>query len=115
MGGYDTALPFDVPRFERAAQRVALEELAHRGNLAQIVRRDGSDLETTRALGDDQALGRKAIEDLAQCAYRRAIRGPHPLERQFLARRQATVDDVGPDAAVGLFADRRDRRRAQRG
>ena len=103
----DASLPFHVACLERAAQCVAFEKLAHASDLAQVVARDRGDFETARALGSDEPFRREAVEDFTQGAHRRAIGVSHSIQCQFLAGRKASVDDVGPDAAVGRFPYRR--------
>jgi hypothetical protein len=96
----DASFPRQVAALERLLHAMAFEQLAHRGDLAQVRRRHCGHLEAARAFGDEQTLGRKTIEELPQRADAGAVRVAHAVERQFPARRQTPQDDVGTDAPV---------------
>ena len=106
MGRDDAPLPVHVAGFERLLQRVGLQQQPQRRDLAQVFRRDRSDLEAALPLGKDEPFGRQPIEQLTKGADTGAVVLAQPLELQSLCRSELAENDVGANAPVGLLADR---------
>src|SRR5690242_2937255 len=85
---------------------MAFEQLAHRRNLAEILRRHRRDLEAALALGHDQPLRAEPAEQLAHRADAGRVALADAVQAQFFARSEAAEDDVGAQAAIGDLPNR---------
>src|SRR4051794_10383782 len=100
MSRDDPALPIEIAVPEGLLERIAFEKQAHRCDLLKVAGRNRRDLEPALALGDDQRLGRKSVQQLPQGADAGSIRRADAVEPELLAGIEPAEDDVGPDAPV---------------
>src|SRR4029079_2316296 len=102
--------PFPIHVAERkwALEGVAFEQKPQVRELLKVVDRYRRDFEPARALGNDEAFRRQAIQQLSQRADADAVRILERFEPELPRGDQAAEDDVVAQTAVDLFARRLD-------
>ncbi|MCY1431277.1 hypothetical protein D9M71_472420 [compost metagenome] len=102
MRGDQLAFPVQVAMADRFRQRLAFDEQASVGDIADFLGGNAADAEALLVLGRHEATGGQARQRLAQRNDASVVVLGQLLEAQAAARRQAAVDDVFTDPGFQL-------------
>ena len=100
IGAHDARLPIEIRAHDRLAQRLALQQLPHLGDLPEILERNGKHGEALLPLDDDEAFGGEPRQRFAHRIDADVIGTAQRLELELGAGLQYAQYDVASQAVL---------------